>query len=181
MTTDFRKSNKIFTEVSAANAPTSYGKYVHPMTNALVCNGPIFLAALGCLILGAGPSRADVIAAFEGQVDIARQQVSSVFYFPSADASANDQRGSADFQASKTSGNEYHFALNLERVKTPLCEVSSRLESSLECRRQQDGTESRRVHSPLTSAAPRVRRHTITLLLLRLSRRDLTTRCVLSM
>ena len=91
-----------------------------------------------CVFLSAipQPSFAKELFSFQGQVDLPQKQFHFAVTLPSSGLSGTDHpaqgRQSFVFNAAKTSESDYRFVLDVDHVRTPLFDLLSKIESSVE-------------------------------------------------
>ncbi len=91
-----------------------------------------------CIFLSAipRPSFSKELFSFQGQVDLTQKQFQFAVLLPSSGPSGADHplegRQSVVFNAAKISENDYRFILDVDHVRTPLFDLLSKIESSVE-------------------------------------------------
>lgn len=77
---------------------------------------------------------ANVVATFYGQVDLAQKQLDVTLDFSHLPGSPSleNRQSSVAISGAKVSDKDYHFSLNIDHLRTPLWDLLSKIESSLE-------------------------------------------------
>ncbi|GEM_PF-1113667 len=87
---------------------------------------------------------ANVVISFHGQVDFTQKQFDVTLDFPenSSDAAPGkleNKQSSVAISGEKISDHDYHFALNIDHLRTPICDLLSKIESSIAVAPQPSG------------------------------------------
>lgn len=88
---------------------------------------------LALVFVGPRYTLADIVLPFEGQVDFTKKQLEFILKF--------DQESFIKAKAVQHSHEGYYLSINLDHIKALAFDVSTQLESSLEIKLKEDGTE----------------------------------------